>query len=48
MLSRPVEPQPVKKIRPPDFNARNTASLITAARPDSTNSRYFATTSPST
>ncbi len=34
MLNRPVEPQPVKKIRPPFFNDRTRPSLISSARPD--------------
>src|SRR6185312_12164251 len=48
MLNRPVEPQPVKKIFPPFFNAPNTVSLICSALPDSANSRNFAITSLST
>ncbi len=48
MLKRPVEPQPVKKIRPPFFSERKTVSLISPALPDSTNSRNFFTTSSST
>ena len=47
MLSRPVEPHPVKKSFPPLFNARSTVSAMPCARPDSTNSRYLRTTSPS-
>jgi hypothetical protein len=47
MLNRPVEPQPVKKIRPPLFNERKTASLICPALPDSTNSRNSRMTSSS-
>src|ERR1051325_10252519 len=48
MLSRPVEPQPVKKTFPPLLSAANSVSAICRARPDSANSRYFRTTSSST
>ena len=47
MLKRPVEPHPVKNTFPPFFSARSTASLMLCARPDSANSRYLRTTSPS-
>src|SRR6185295_5058677 len=47
MLSRPVEPQPVKKIFPPLRRDERTASRMSFARPDSTNSRYFRTISSS-
>ena len=49
MLSRPVEPQPVKKTLPPFFNdAQHGVLRCSRARPDSANSRYLRTTSPST
>ena len=48
MLSRPVEPHPVKKIRPPRLSRPATSSAMPAARPDSTNARYARTMSSST
>jgi hypothetical protein len=48
MLSRPVEPQPVKKILPPRLSRPATSTAMPAARPDSTNVRNARTTSSST
>ena len=48
MLSRPVEPQPVKKIRPPRLRRPASSAAMPAARPDATNARNARTTSSST
>ena len=48
MLSRPVDPQPVKKRFPPLRRHFSTAAWIPAARPESANSRYLRRTSAST
>ena len=43
ILKRPVEPQPVKKIRPPFFSERKTAALISsdASRGDELAERFY-------
>ena len=48
MLNRPVEPQPVKKMRPSFSSASTSVSLICVARPEATNSRNLRSTSAST
>ena len=48
MLKRPVAPQPVKKMRPPDLREHKMVSLMSPALPDAMNSRNFRITSSST
>jgi len=47
MLSRPVEPQPVKKIRPPRLSVAKTSAAMGSSTPAAARLRYFATTSAS-